>query len=326
MTQQSDVPVLTAAECREMLNDAQTRGPVRFPWEIVALVCAVTLTAAGLYLIAMNGLAAGAAAVAFLGFAMLLFQLLLHECAHAALFSRPIWNDVVGWLLGLVVLTPYFSFRHGHAIHHSYAGTDDDPTAAPQDTCRQHVLIDFFVQLRIIPILYLGGVYGPYLLYDLRDRSRQKWMHLAGYVGSLIAILTLHASLAWHFGWGRYLPLILAAFWFSAILYELLFTQNQHVGLRPVPDAAERYRHREQVNFSRSVRLPCAGLFLYFNLHKEHHLFPQLPCRYLPRIHQWLREHRSDILAYTSDHLGVLDRRQHLNLFTPTAGDHDDRV
>jgi fatty acid desaturase len=317
-------PVLTQEECRQILHHVRRIGPVRFPWELAVLFVAVVALAFSLALLTLHSWIPFASSVALLATSFLLFQLLLHECAHDALFRSRSLNTISGWLIGLLAITPFFSFRRGHAVHHSCLGTDDDPTAAPRDSRRHNLLIDILVRLRVVPVLYLGGVYGPYLLFDFRHRSRQRRRHLIVYGINLVSILAVHSTLAWTFGWERYVSLLLAAFWLSGILYEYFFTQNQHVGLLPGPKVADRYRHRQQVNFSRSVRLRGAGFFLYFNLHKEHHLFPQLPCRYLPRIHQWLREHRSDLLTFTSEHLGILQRRRSLNLFTPTAGDHDD--
>lgn len=323
MSEQCTFPVLTQTECREMLDHVRGIGPVKFPWEFTALATAITLMICSLFFLMLRSWLFSATGALLLATSLLLFQLLLHECAHHTLFRSRLLNTITGWLIGLIVLTPFFSFRRGHFVHHSCLGTDDDPTAAPRDARSRNVLIDLIVKIRIIPILYLGGVYGPYLLFDFRNRGRQSSFCLVSYGFNLLAILALHCTLASLYGWDRYAVLLLAAFWLSGIFYEYLFTQNQHVGLLPGPEVSGRYRYRQQVNFSRSVRLPCAGLFLYFNLHKEHHLFPQLPCRYLPRIHQWLQQNRSDVLGFTSEHLGILQRRTSLNLFSPTAGDHE---
>ncbi len=306
-----------------MLTDTKALGPVRVPWEFVAGLTAVVLTLVGLFLLATGSWFATATGVALVAVGMLLFQLVLHECAHGTFFRSRWLNEWTGFLIGLWVLTPFFSFRRGHTAHHACLGSNEDPTAAPRDSARRHWLIELFVRLRIVPILYLGGVYGPYLLYDVVRGKDQKRQHLLQYSMNILAIVLLHALMTLQFGLQAYLLFLITAFWLSGILYEILFTQNQHVGLLPVPEASARYANREQANFSRSVRLPLAGLFMYFNLHKEHHLFPQLPCRYLPRIHEWLKKNRSDVLDFTSDHLGILERRKNLKLFSPTIGDHD---
>lgn len=316
-------PVITKDECRSILEHVQTVGPVRFPWELAALLVAPALAVGSLPLLLTDSLALRSLAVLLMASAMLLFQLLLHECAHDALFGSRRLNILAGWLIGLFVLTPFLSYRRGHAIHHACLGTAADPTAAPRGHHQWQRLVSFLVAVRVVPILYLGGVFGPYLLFDVFHRKQQSLRCFTGYCCNLLAIFALHAAVAFLIDGDRYLICLLAAFWLSGLFYEYLFTQNQHIGLLPgrEPAAGERYRFRQQVNFSRSVRLPCAGLFLYFNLHKEHHLFPQLPCRCLPRVHQWLQTHRRDVLAFTSDHPGILQRRSDLKLFTPTAGD-----
>lgn len=309
-----------------MLEHARGVGPVTFRWEWAVMFGAVSLLASSLFLFLLQSTVASVAGVVMLGVSLLLFQLLLHECAHRSLFRSRWMNTVTGWLMGLWCLMPFFSFRRGHAVHHSSLGVEGDPTAAPRDARRQSRLLDMLVWLRVVPILYLGGVYGPYLLFDFRQRSHQPRRCLVVYTINLLAILLLHLTLAWSVGWNRYPWFLLAAFWLSGVFYEYLFTQHQHIGLLPGPETPDRFSHRQQVNCSRSIRLPGAGMFLFFHLHKEHHLFPQLPCRYLPRIHQWLQENRSDVLGFTSEYLGVLRRRRHLNLHTPTAGDHDESI
>ena len=128
--------------------------------------------------------------------------------------------------------------------------------------------------------------------------------------------------LAWVFALFRYLFVLVFAFWVSAIFYEYLFTQHQHVGLLPVPRNNDRYRLCEQQVFSRSARTRCAGILMFFKVHKEHHLFPNLPFGYLPRVHDWLQRNRPEVLDFTSDHLGILQRRSDLRIYEPTEVNH----
>lgn len=316
-------PVLSPGEYREMLHKARSEGQGKFPWELLTLSIAVLLAAVGYGLLSIEHPWAFVFAALPLGFAMLLLQIVLHECAHDKLIRHHGLNNAIGWLIGLWVLTPFFSFRRGHAIHHYCLGTDNDPTASPRTTERGHQLVKAIIRLRLVPILYLGGVYGPYVFHDLLAKGPGTRRPMLSYVISVTAIFGLHTALAWYFGVSRYLMFLGIGFWLSALLYEYLFTQNQHIGLLPIPRDAARYPYRDQHGFSRSVRLGWARLFLFFNLHKEHHMYPQLPCRYLPHIHEWLKKHRADVLTYTSDDLGVLRRRQNLRVYSPTAGDYD---
>lgn len=45
-----------------------------------------------------------------------------HDCGHASFFASRKANDVVGFLLGIVTLTPYRCWRRFHAHHHAHAG------------------------------------------------------------------------------------------------------------------------------------------------------------------------------------------------------------
>ena len=319
MRRNSECPVLTRSEYRELLRVAKRCGPVFLPWHVIALLvgCALVLSSYGALMLesAWIGFLSGL----LLAIGMLMLQVVLHEASHHSLVRSSWGNSSIGWLTGLVVLTPFCSYQRGHAAHHRFAGTQNDPTAAPDGPRWHKGLVNRLVKLRVVPILYLGGVYVPYLLYDLKSPSTT---HKVEWSLNLLAIALLQTLLAWVVGPVRYLIVLMFAFWLSAMLYEYLFTQHQHVGLLPVPRNCDRYRLREQQAFSRSVRMPCAGMLLFFNLHKEHHLFPNLPCGYLPRVHHWLCQNRPDLLDFTSEHLGILQRRSELRLYEPTEGDH----
>lgn len=314
----NEYPGLTRSEYREMLRVAKQSGPGPWPWHLIALFVACLLLLGSYQLLTFESHWSSLFSVVLLAIGMLLLQILLHEAAHDSFVRRHWGNVLIGWLAGLWVLTPFASYHRGHAAHHRFAGTPRDPTAAPDAPKWHQGLVNGLVKLRVVPVLYLGGVYVPYLIYDLRSSSGTR--RLMWFV-NLLAIAMLHAMLAWVFGPLRYGLVLVMAFWGAAVLYEYLFTQHQHVGLLPIPQHKQRYLLREQQLFSRSVRVPCAGLLMFFNLHKEHHLFPGLPCRYLPCVHDWLQQNRPDLLDFTSDHLGILQRRSDLKLYEPTEGD-----
>jgi omega-6 fatty acid desaturase (delta-12 desaturase) len=59
---------------------------------------------------------------AFLLVRLFIFQ---HDCGHGSFFSSQKVNDLVGFWLGLLTLTPYQYWRKTHAIHHAAAGDLD---------------------------------------------------------------------------------------------------------------------------------------------------------------------------------------------------------
>ena len=51
--------------------------------------------------------------------------IIFHDCGHGAFFASRRANEIVGFITGMLTLTPYFSWRHGHALHHATSGDLD---------------------------------------------------------------------------------------------------------------------------------------------------------------------------------------------------------
>ena len=51
--------------------------------------------------------------------------ILFHDCSHGSFLPTKRGNHVLGTALGLVVYSPYLSWRHSHAVHHATAGDLD---------------------------------------------------------------------------------------------------------------------------------------------------------------------------------------------------------
>ncbi|HMA25413.1 MAG TPA: fatty acid desaturase, partial [Gemmatimonadaceae bacterium] len=43
----------------------------------------------------------------------------MHDCAHGSFFASRRWNDVVGYVTGVLTLTPFGQWRRDHALHHA---------------------------------------------------------------------------------------------------------------------------------------------------------------------------------------------------------------
>jgi len=51
--------------------------------------------------------------------------IVMHDCGHGSFFKSRRWNDIVGFVTGVMTLTPYVYWRREHAIHHANAGNLD---------------------------------------------------------------------------------------------------------------------------------------------------------------------------------------------------------
>jgi len=51
--------------------------------------------------------------------------IIFHDCCHGSFFKSRTANDVLGVITGILTFTPYFNWRHDHAVHHATAGDLD---------------------------------------------------------------------------------------------------------------------------------------------------------------------------------------------------------
>lgn len=65
-----------------------------------------------------------ALAVLAAGFLMRAF-IIFHDCGHGSFFKSQKWNDFLGIITGILNFTPYYRWKHDHAIHHATAGDLD---------------------------------------------------------------------------------------------------------------------------------------------------------------------------------------------------------
>ncbi|HEU4322274.1 MAG TPA: fatty acid desaturase [Roseiflexaceae bacterium] len=51
--------------------------------------------------------------------------IILHDCGHGSFFASKRANDILGSICGVLTFTPYFQWRHDHAVHHATTGDLD---------------------------------------------------------------------------------------------------------------------------------------------------------------------------------------------------------
>lgn len=48
--------------------------------------------------------------------------IIFHDCGHGSFFKSEYTSDMVGFVMGMIVLTPYYRWHNAHKIHHVTAG------------------------------------------------------------------------------------------------------------------------------------------------------------------------------------------------------------
>jgi acyl-lipid omega-6 desaturase (Delta-12 desaturase) len=67
------------------------------------------------------------------GFLLRTFMM-FHDCAHGSFLPTRRANACVGAVLGVLVYSPFASWRHSHAVHHATAGDLDRTTFSARTT------------------------------------------------------------------------------------------------------------------------------------------------------------------------------------------------
>ena len=80
-------------------------------------------------------------AVPTAGFMVRLF-IIFHDCCHGSFFKTIRANDRLGLVLGVLVLTPFYQWKHSHAIHHATAGDLDRRGGKRCTVGREHRAFD----------------------------------------------------------------------------------------------------------------------------------------------------------------------------------------
>lgn len=164
-------------------NTCLRKGMARYrhkSWLRAGFELAITLACAALAY-ALGIRAAGAAryagmlllAVVGAIFVVRLF-IIQHDCGHGSFFPSKKANDVLGFMLGIVTLTPYQCWRHYHAMHHAHSGNLDHRGDGDIRTLTVAEYRRLPLFQRLLYRVYRSPVIlfciGPFLLFLIRQR------------------------------------------------------------------------------------------------------------------------------------------------------------
>jgi fatty acid desaturase len=225
------------------------------------------------------------AAAFFIGTRFRALSNLMHECSHYALTTDREWNNTLGKLLSIPLLTSFDRFRTTHFSHHQHTGDSaldldflgyesfrfDEPLT--RSAIIRHLLVT--LTLRHVPS-FIGKTFfvrsEPYVYNVLR----------LAYAAGILALLAFYGPLSIE-------GLIVIGYLIVpyAVTFQIINYWTDvidHAGLFDNVD--ELYQTRNAVIRNpvlRAVLFPRQDCF-----HLVHHLFPQVPVTHLPRFHEKL--------------------------------------
>jgi len=235
-------------------------------------------------------------ALAFLaaGFWLRLF-IIAHDCGHGSFFHSQRANHFWGTLAGVLTLTPYYSWRHEHALHHGSSGNLDRRGMGDiwTLTVGEYRASPWWRRLayRIYrnPLAMFG--FGPFFLFAIRyrltlslggrrERSSVHWTN-AG-------LLAIGAAMCAWVGATNYLLMLVPVMGVATSLSVWLFyVQHQFEGVYWERDGSWDYL-RQAMEGSSFYRLPRVLEWFTGNIgyHHIHHLSHRIPNYRLAECHR----------------------------------------
>ena len=235
-----------------------------------------------------------ALAIPTAGFHVRLF-IIFHDCCHGAFFGSRKANDTLGVITGILAFTPYYQWRHTHAIHHATScdldrrGTGDIWTLTVREYLEASRWRRFAYRLvrnpvvlfGIAPLLYLVVKHRfPWRKADRRDRN--------SVFGTNLAILAMAALLGWLLGIKAYLLIQLLVLMIAgSVGVWLFYVQHQFDGAYWA--RRDRWDYvTAALHGSSFYRLPRVLQWFTGNIgfHHIHHLSPGIPNYNLEKCHK----------------------------------------
>jgi len=133
--------------------------------------------------------------------------ILFHDCCHGSFFKSQRANDVLGWVTGLLTLTPYYHWRWEHSLHHatssnlSRRGIGDIWTMTVKEYRNASLIQKLSYRIIRNPLILFGV--GPLVLFFVLHRLARphapRRERLSVYLTNL-GVLLLFCGLSWVFG------------------------------------------------------------------------------------------------------------------------------
>ena len=212
---------------------------------------------------------------------------LMHDCAHGSFFASRSLNDAVGFVTGVLTLTPFAQWRRDHALHHASSGDldrrghGDMPTLTVREYRARAPRARLAYRVIRHPLLLLLG--GPlHLAIGQRMRGRSTATgprQLSSVFATNLAIVGVLALALLTVGWQTVLVVYAIPYYLAAMTGVWLFyIQHQFEDAYWAPHADWDYV-AAALRGSSHLRLPrlLGWVTGDIGLHHVHHVAPRIP-------------------------------------------------
>lgn len=229
-------------------------------------------------------------------FVMRIF-IIFHDAGHGSFFKDRRWNEITGIITGIITYTPYYAWRHAHAVHHATAsdldnrGTGDVWTLTYEEYQKLTPINKLAYRLYRNPLVIF--VFGPPLEFIVLQRlpsfnRSKKAREINSITYTNIALLLIFIGMSVTIGMKEFIMVQLPIIWMASSLGVWMFyVQHQYEDMY--------WEHHEEWSFERAAlegssfyKLPFWLNWFTGNIgyHHIHHLSPRIPNYKLPAAHK----------------------------------------
>lgn len=285
----------SAAAWKSIVLRFQQPSRIRAIWQLVNTLGPYVLLWYGMYLSLSWPWWTTAAMAGLAGLFLVRIFIIFHDCGHGSFFKSKRANDVVGFITGVLTLTPYYHWRWEHSIHHATAGDlsrrgiGDVWTMTVEEYLKASRWRRFAYRLARNPVVLFG--IAPVCLFVIgqrfpspnaspRERQSVHWMNLA--------VLAVAVALSAVFGIGSYLLIHLTIEVVGgAVGVWMFYVQHQFEDV--YWERGENWDFKEAaLKGSSFYKLPRILQWFSGNIgfHHIHHLSSRIPNYNLERCHK----------------------------------------
>ena len=211
----------------------------------------------------------------------------MHDCAHGSFFESRVVNDTVGFITGVLTLTPYSKWRREHALHHASSGDLDrrghgDVTTL---TVREYLArsprerLAYRIERHPLTLLLGGPLYMAFWQRWQGDPSSPRGRKRSGVQATNAAIVLLLAIALFTVGWKTVVFAYALPYYLAAMAGVWLFYVQHQFEDAYWSDHGEWDYAEASLRGSSHLRLPALLQWFTGNigLHHVHHIAPKIP-------------------------------------------------
>ena len=221
---------------------------------------------------------------------------LMHDCAHGSFFHSRRINDFVGFVTGVLTLTPFAQWRRDHALHHASSGDLDRRghgdiqtlTVREYRALSPRKRLAYRISRHPAALLLIGPIHLA-IGQRFRSEGTATGRLQSNSVWATNAAIALAVAVAlWFVGWKSVLVTYALPYYVAASMGVWLFyVQHQFEDAYWAPHEGWDYVEAS-LRGSSHLQLPAPLRWITGNigLHHVHHIAPRIPNYRLQQCHE----------------------------------------